>query len=331
MEVVDLSQGDEVAARAIRTACIEAGFFYVVNHGIDEALVERVFAESRHFFGLPLEEKKKVLQDKNNRGYTPSREEILDPENQKHGDTKEGYYIGVEVPESDPLARTPLHGPNQWPSEELAPSFRPIMEEYFAAARALSLRLVDLLALALGLDRAFFRRPGTFDRPIALLRLLHYEAAPSDPDAGVLGAGAHSDYGMLTLLAVDGPGLQICRNKDAGAREWEDVGAVAGALVVNLGDMLERWSNGHFRSTLHRVCTPGGGSGGPGRYSFPFFFEPNFDCVVECLPTCCGPADPPKWPPTTSGQHLLDKYRQTHVGFVEQHFAGGTAPAQAPA
>lgn len=114
---------------------------------------------------------------------------------------------------------------------------------------------------------------------------------------------------MLTILWTDGsPGLQVHLDGT-----WTDVAHVPDALVVNLGDMLERWTNGMYRSTRHRVVSVTG----RGRYSCPFFFEPNFDTVVEALPGCCGPDSPPKYPPTTSGQHLLDKYAATHAGFEE--------------
>ncbi|GIL87645.1 hypothetical protein Vretimale_14674 [Volvox reticuliferus] len=184
-----------------------------------------------------------------------------------------------------------------------------------------------------------------FDRPMVTLRPLHYSGEVSDPGAGVFGAGAHTDYGMLTILATDDtPGLQIWTGPDvasrsasnisnansgggswgeregAGAGEegaataggrWRDVEPIAGAFIINLGDMLERWTNGRYRSTLHRVINTSGRE----RYSIAFFFEPNFDAEVAVLPVCCGPDDPPRYPPTTAGQHLLDKYAATHAGY----------------
>lgn len=283
----------------------------MTNHGIDLVLIEKVFRESKKLFALPDAEKEKLLQDENNRGYTPFEEEILDPILQKKGDTKEGFYIGLEIPLEDPRSQKPLHGPNQWPGKDLLPDFRPIMESYFQQVHSLSLRLVRLISLALDLPENFFELPGMFDCPMALLRLIHYSTELSFPEEGIFGSGAHTDYGMLTLLAVDGPGLQICKDKDKVPQVWEGVDGLEGAFVVNLGDMLERWSNNLFRSTMHRVCCTNGRE----RYSVPFFFEPNFDCVVECLPTCHDEKNPPKWPPTTSGQYLLDKYNSTHTGF----------------
>ncbi|EFJ38637.1 hypothetical protein SELMODRAFT_402706 [Selaginella moellendorffii] len=311
LECIDISSPDvKSLALQLRKACLETGFFYVINHGIGEAFMEEVFNQTRKFFELPLEEKTKVLQDKRNRGYTPYSEEKLDPVKQIAGDSKEGYYIGREIPETDPRANEPYQGPNQWPSPELLPGWRQTMEKYFQEVENLSRRLIKLIAISLDLDKTFFDKPGMFDHPMALLRLLHYPAGVTNPEKGEFGAGAHSDYGMLTLLATDSvPGLQICKEKDAKKQVWEDVQPIKGAFIVNLGDMLERWTNNLYRSTLHRVLNHG-----EERYSIPFFMEPNFDCIVECLPTCCSPSNPPKYPPIKSGDHLTYRYQITHKG-----------------
>ena len=160
-------------------------------------------------------------------------------------------------------------------------------------------RLVRFLALAIGLEENAWDK--NFKNPLALLRLLHYANEKSAPERGVYACGAHSDYGMLTILLTDDttPGLQIYRGG-----EWIDAPPVHGAFVVNLGDMLERWTNNNYRSTKHRVLT----SGERHRYSAPFFYEPDFDTVVECLDVCCSSSNPPKYSPTTSGLHLLEKY-----------------------
>eukprot|EP00250_Pteridium_aquilinum_P019835 c24593_g1_i3 orf=493-990(+) len=147
------------------------------------------------------------------------------------------------------------------------------------------------------------------DCPIAVLRLLHYSGEKSDPEHGIFGAGAHSDWGLLTLLACDGtPGLQICKDKHSEPRVWENVQPVEGSFVVNLGDLLERWSNNFFRSTLHRVITSG-----KERYSIAFFMDPNYECLVECLKTCTSEDNPAKFLPVLSGEYLLDRYDETHA------------------
>lgn len=318
--VIDISAVEEVAAQHVRRACTTVGFFYVSNHGVSEALIHDMFDQQRQIFALPTEQKMKLLQDANNRGYTPFREETLDPPRQVHGDTKEGFYFGREVPSTSPEAAKPLHGPNQWPDPQLLPRYREVTQAYFDALYGLGMRLLRLLALSLDLHPDYFAP--MFDRPMIALRPLHYAAQKSDPDGGVFGAGAHSDYGMLTLLATDEvPGLQIHRDVGtptnpsampaAAAGHWVDVCPKPGTFIINLGDMLERWTNGRYRSTLHRVVN----TTGMERYSIAFFFEPNFDQVVEVLPQCTGLEDPPRYPPTTAGQHLLDKYAATHAGY----------------
>ncbi|GMF31885.1 unnamed protein product [Phytophthora fragariaefolia] len=238
------------------------------------------------------------------RGYTPLHEETLDPAAQTRGDTKEGFYICRHVPPGSPEASLPLHGPNVFPDAATFPAFRHTMETYHAAMCELGLAVARLLAEAAG-HKGGFDAPGMFDKPMAALRLLHYAPEKSDVDRGVLGAGAHTDYGLVTLLATDSsPGLQIRLDG-----QWVDVPPRPEAFVVNIGDMAERFTNGRFKATLHRVVNVSGGE----RYSVPFFFEPNFTCRVECFPSCVSEDNPPKYPPTTSGQHLLDMYRQTHA------------------
>ncbi|GAQ82514.1 hypothetical protein KFL_001140020 [Klebsormidium nitens] len=311
--VISLADGQTKAsvAAAIREACTNLGFFYVSDHGVDESLVQAAFEQCCLFFNLPEEKKRKCLQDSNNRGYTPLAEQMLDASRQTRGDTKEGYYMGREVPLDHPDASKPLHGPNVWPDPALLPDWRPTMERYQAAMIQLALKLTDFIGLALGLPEGFFKKPGMFDNPMTVLRLLHYTEEKSAPEEGVFGAGAHSDWGMLTLLKTDSvPGLQICLEKDAENQTWLDVPPVEGAFIVNIGDMLERWSNDLFRSTLHRVV-----GRGQERFSIPFFFEPNFDCLVECLPQCCSPSNPAKYPPVTVGEYLMGKLKSTHAGY----------------
>lgn len=316
LPVVDLSGPKEKVAKQIHDACVKFGFLYVTGHGVSDDIINGHHAASRAFFSLPLAQKMHVLADANNRGYTPAREETLDPGNQTTGDTKEGLYFGREVAATSQEASLPLHGPNQWPDEDLVPGFRSAMEAYMEAMAQLGKQLVQLLALGLGLPESWF--DDKFSKPMMFLRPLKYEPEASNPTQGVYGCGAHTDYGMLTILWTDGnPGLQLHLEG-----EWRDMPPLPEALNVNLGDMLERWTNGLYRSTLHRVVNPRGAE----RYSTPFFFEPNFDTQVEALPSCCGPDSPPKYPPTTSGQHLLEKYAQTHAGY---NVGGGAAEAAA--
>jgi isopenicillin N synthase-like dioxygenase len=320
--VIRLGGIDEIArakkkasvASELRSACVDVGFFYLQDHGIDPDLLRRVFQQSELLFDLHVEEKRRLSDPVLSRGYTAMEEETLDPAVQKRGDTKEGFYVGLDISASDPRYNPgKLRGPNQWPSPHTTSlkdcdAFRSTMEEYFAQMKALAFRVVQLLALALNLPETFFDGSFRDDEVVASLRLLHYAPVESKPEDGIYACGAHSDYGMITLLATDeNPGLQILTKDDV----WIAVPPIPGAFVVNLGDMLERWTNGLFRSTRHRVLTFNKAH----RYSIPFFYEPSFDTVVTCLDVCCSDDYPPRYPPTTAGQHLVDKYRQTHADF----------------
>ncbi|KAH9191193.1 hypothetical protein AeNC1_006828 [Aphanomyces euteiches] len=302
--VVDCSSAD--ASSQMRQACIDVGFFYLANHGIPDGLITSVYDEMRHFFSQTDEEKRKVLANENMRGYTAMNEEILDPAVQTRGDTKEGYYICREA--QDDELHLPLHGKNVFPDPVAYPSFRPVMQEYFNRMSTLGYHVAQIFASAAGAPGAF-AEPGMFDRPMAALRLLHYSDCKSDIDSGIFGAGAHTDYGLLTLLSTDeNPGLEIYHNQ-----EWIAVPVRPNCFIVNIGDMGERWTNGLFKSTRHRVVNRLGVE----RYSIPFFYEPNFSCLVTCLPSCVSASNPAKYQPITSGNHLLEKYRETHESFQE--------------
>ena len=306
-------------SRSIHSACTTTGFFYLTDHAIPSSLTSSVLHQSSLLFALPLHEKNALIDSVLNRGYTRYGEEKLDPLIQERGDTKEGYYIGKE---SEQRNIEKLRGPNVWPTKILCPSwtekqcreFREVMEEYQKEVLQLCMDLLSHFSLAVGLcsegtcdkkDDSIFHP--FFTNPTTMIRLLHYSNEPSLPEEGVFACGAHSDYGMITLLLTDdNPGLQVKLSD-----KWIGVPPKEGAFVVNIGDMFERWTNGVFKSTIHRVIQPSNGSE---RYSVPFFFEPDFDALVECLDVCRG-EDGPKFPPITAGQHLINMYEMTHADF----------------
>ncbi|WRX34922.1 Oxoglutarate/iron-dependent dioxygenase - like 10 [Theobroma cacao] len=282
LNCIDLSNPDiHHSVSLLKQACLDCGFFYVVNHGISQEFMEEVFAQSKNFFHLPLNEKKELLRNEKHRGYTPVLDELLDPDNQVHGDYKEGYYIGVEVPEDDPDSEKPFYGPNVWPADGVLPGWRQTMEKFHYEALEVAKAIARVIALALDLEVDFFDRPEMLGKPIATLRLLHYEGERS---------------------------WHICKDKDAKPRKWEYVAPIKGAFIINLGDMLERWSNCIFKSTLHRVL-----GNGQERYSVAYFVEPSHDCLVECLPTCKSEKNPPKFPPIRCGTYLTQRYKDTHA------------------
>ncbi|KAL8053464.1 hypothetical protein ABFX02_05G073400 [Erythranthe guttata] len=299
LPIIDLASSDRVATcNSIRLACTECGFFYLVNHGVEEILLQKVLQGNKAFFSLPVEEKIK-LSRKEHRGYNALYAENLDPNSSSRGDSKESFYIG-------PLEDITSHGYlNQWPPEEVLPSWRSTMEDYYKQVLSAGERLISLIALALDLEENFFHDVGAFNPPNGFLRLLHYPGELSSSNEEVYGASAHSDYGMITLLATDGVGgLQVCKEKLKKPHVWEDVQHISGAFIVNIGDMMERWTNCLFRSTLHRVMPRG-----QERYSVPFFLDPNPDCVVECLKSCCSESNPPRFPPIRSGEYLNERFK----------------------
>jgi isopenicillin N synthase-like dioxygenase len=289
----------EVAGR-IGAACRDIGFFYVVNHGVPEARVAQVYAQAKLFFALPEEQKAAIAIEKSSchRGWFRLGSENLDPDRQTlDGDLKEGIKIGRDLPPDHPkvLAGTPLHGPNQWPD---LPGWREVMQDYYDRMVGLGTQLLHALALSLGTEERYF--DGWLDTPMTTLGPLHYPPQRGRITEAQIGAGAHTDYGCLTLLSQDAAGGLQARNA---AGVWLDAPPIPGSFVVNIGDMMERWTNGVFTSTLHRVIN----TSGQERFSLPFFFDPDFSAPVECIPTCLAPGEAAKYPPTTAGQHLLDK------------------------
>lgn len=288
----------------LRRACLDKGFFYIRNHGIADDLVHAVFAEAEAFFALSAADKAALDEARSeaNRGYEPLGGQAL--EAGAPPDLKEGFYIGPEHALDDPRVRAGKfnHGPNQWPATR--PAFRPTMQTYFGAMLALGRRVMRGLALSLELPEDHFDAFCT--DPMATLRLLHYPPQPASGDPGQKGAGAHTDFGGLTLLRQgEIGGLQVWDQATGG---WIHADPVPGTYVVNLGDMIARWSNDRYRSTLHRVVNVSGRE----RYSIPFFYVGNYDHVVECIPTCRKPGEQPKYPPTTVEAHLREMYRRTY-------------------
>ena len=292
-------------ALEIGRACRDIGFFYIVNSGVPQPLIGRVFAEGRRFFALPPERKAEIAIEKSrcHRGWFALGGENLDPAKQRQaGDYKEGIKIGRDLPLDHPLVKAglPLHGPNQWPSG--LPGWKETMQEGYDALSRLGREIMHAFALALGL------KEGHFDRwltgPMATLGPLHYPPQEGRITEARIGAGAHTDFGCLTILAQDEVGGLQVRNS---AGRWIDAPYLPGSFVVKIGDMMERWTNGLFASTRHRVVN----SSGRDRYSLPFFFDPDFNADLTVLETCTGPGNPPKYPPTTGGQHLLDRINET--------------------
>lgn len=290
LPVLDWSRfGDDPSgtARALGEAFRGPGFVLLTGHGIDPA---PAFEAADRLFALSAEEKARldIRSTPHNRGYAAQGVERLDPD--AGPDAKESFNIGLEVAPGDPRMGEPFRGPNLWPD---LPGFREALLAYWDGALALGRSLMRAVALDLGLPEDRFA--GDFRAPMAVLRLLRY---PGGGDG--LGAGAHTDYGALTLLATDGePGLEL-RRRGGG---WTPVPDVPGALVVNIGDALARWTNGTYVSTPHRVRAPR-----RERRSVAFFLDPDPGAVLAALP---GTGEP-RHAPITAAEHLAARLEATY-------------------
>ena len=225
-------------------------------------------------------------------------------------DLKEAFAIGpLDRPPTPPrdADEASVYSPNLWPDEVL-PELRRSWEPYFRAMAALAQRLLRISAVALDLPETWF--DSLIDRHTSAMRALDYPAVDHATMPGQLRAGAHTDYGTLTiLLQEDKPGGLEVRRADG---TWDAVPAVAGGFVVNLGDAMERWTNDRWRSTLHRVVLPPAGAGAAARrQSITFFHNANWDARIECLPTCVAPEEAARYSPIEAGPHLMAKFRST--------------------
>ena len=300
--VFDLASfgGDYVRlGAALGQAARDAGFFCVTHHGIDAALIAQVFRQSSRFFSLDSADKSalSIKHTCNNRGYVALGEERLDAE--KPGDVKEAFNIGWDLPPDHPevMAGKLFRGVNVWPAAVSLPDFRATMLAYFDACHQLGMQLHRALAHDLGVAENFF--DDKLDQPLATLRLLHYPPRPDRFEPGQIGAGEHTDYGNITMLATDDAGGLEVRTRDG---QWMSPPNLPGALICNIGDCLMRWTNEVYVSTPHRVVNPVGRE----RYSVAFFLDPNPDAVVACLPSCMSPDAPAKYPVTTGAAYLKE-------------------------
>ncbi len=301
--VIDISgllHGDSARRQAVASeigrAAREVGFFQIIGHGISDAKRGDLIDAAREFFAQPVDEKMKyyIGLSSNHRGYVPQGEESPDP---KKRDLKETFDLAMELPESDPDVgpESPLLGPNPWPAVD---GFRERVETYYDNVYQVGRELMRGFAMALDLPEDRFLR--YVNKPPSQLRLIHY---PYDPDAkDVQGIGAHTDYECFTLLLPTTQGLEVMN----GNGEWIDVPFIEGALVVNIGDMLEIWTNGEFIATSHRVRKVK-----QERYSFPLFFACDYHTVVEPLPEFVARDGEARYAPLKAGDHLFAQTTQT--------------------
>ncbi|MET3805570.1 isopenicillin N synthase-like dioxygenase [Nakamurella sp. UYEF19] len=309
--ILDLSQDDEVLAPAVDQVCTEVGFFQVVEHGVNSGVEERTWHALQQFFDVPLEEKRALQAEHagDPYGYIPVSAESLSKSlgMQAPGDVKESINIGpLERPDhtlSGPDEAI-IYTPNRWPAS--MPELKSICGAYYEELTTLSERIMTLFARALRLSPDHF--DSMIDHAPSALRGVNYPATTEPLAIGQLRAGAHTDYGLLTILKQDAVGgLQVV-DKD---ENWVGVPSVPNAYVINIGDLMARWTNDRWRSTLHRVVNPvEGAAAAVRRQSIPFFYNANWDAEVVCLPSCLAPGETAKYESVVAGPHLMAKFRR---------------------
>ncbi|MCX4162779.1 MULTISPECIES: isopenicillin N synthase family oxygenase [Paraburkholderia] len=296
----DARERDQLASE-IWEASRNVGFFSIVDHGIPGDLTHEVFSQIRAFFDLPAQSKISISNKKsrNMRGYFGIGEES--PEDTMAGDLKEGFDLSVDLLADDPdfVRGSTLYGPNQWPPD--MPVFKQVMTTYHTQMTALSIALLGLFARALGKPESYFAP--LLRKPLAQLRLLRYPPHDTTSLCSPIGCGEHTDYGAIALLAQDAPGLEV---QDKRGR-WIEVGVVPGAFVVNIGDLMARWTNDRLQANVHRVVNRRADS----RHAAAFFLDPDYDALIECIDSCVPTGQQPIHEPIVFGCYNEAKLNAT--------------------
>jgi len=293
-------------AKEIENACKNIGFFYVKNHQIPQNHLDAVILVMQEFFNLPEEEKMKIHIGNSDvfRGYTPLGKELT---NAKY-DWHECVDFGLDLEPNHPevIAGNQLLGPNQWPENQ--PNFRKALESHWDLMILLGRRITEGLAMSLGFDKKKFAR--FMNKSHSFMRISNYPPYGKDQEENVGdGIGAHIDYGFLTILLQDNIGGLEVKNAD---NEWVSAPMIPGTFLINIGHMIQRWTNDYYKATVHRVIPPKHET----RCSLPFFFEPNFDAIVVPLDTFCSKNNPPRYKPFHFGNYLESKFTTSYSDTV---------------
>jgi isopenicillin N synthase-like dioxygenase len=291
--------------RDLRWAFENVGFWYLRGHDVPQSLIEATFEQAARFHAQPLEQKLALRINQHNIGYMPiggSLARSSTVNRNTRPSVNEAFFLRRERSPDDPdvISGKRFRGLNRWPAD--LPGFRETALAYMAAMERLGRRLVPIYAAALDLPADYF--DAMFAQPNMIQRMSHYPPQPAYAD-NEFSIAPHTDSGFMTLLAPSAvPGLAI-RLPDG---RWFDAPSVPGCFIVNGGDLLKRWTNDRFLSTPHRVINT---SGRP-RYAIPFFFDAHPDTLIACLPTCCGPDAPARYPPITYDDYALWYARQNY-------------------
>src|SRR5258706_8943218 len=310
--VADISGLADLGSPAARSAATQlcaaygsVGFPYIAGNGVPAATIDAAFAASAEFHASSLAQKQSIAINQFPRGYigmatstivTSSVARVTKP------NLSESLMLMHEIARDDPDFGKEVHGPNQWP--DWLPGFRPTIEAYIAALEAVTRRLLGAFTLGLALPAGWF--DPMFAKPVTFLRLLHYPPHPADAVDNQFGSAPHTDYGCMTLLAQHGvEGLGV-RRRDG---DWVDAPPVRDTFLLNLGDIMPRWSNDRFVSTPHRVLNRSGRE----RFSIAYFFDPGMDAMIDCLPTCRSAEAPPRYPPVRYGAYLMERLDKNYA------------------
>lgn len=306
----------EAVVQQVRRACEEVGFFVVTGHGLDPSLPRACAQAAKEFFARPEDEKAKVAAGGRAYGFFPLSSEALgyDADVAKRPDIREAFSMGPQEdlppegspdrPGGPPEVVEFCYQPTGWPADAAdGRSLRSSMKAYYAAAGKLGDRLFEIFAEALDVDAADMLAKSR--QHASSLRVVHYPALEAAPQPGQLRCGAHSDICVMTLLWQDvHGGLEVLPR---GHTEWLEVRCPPDGLVVNLGDLFARWTNDRWLSTPHRVsCPPSAFESA--RISMPYFHILRSDAEVRCLPSCLGPGEEPRYPPTSQGEDLKQHF-----------------------
>ncbi|POX41482.1 oxidoreductase [Streptomyces sp. Ru73] len=308
----------QAVAEAIGRVCETSGFLVIVGHGVPEESIASVYDATRRFFALPQEAKEALRSDPRDplmRGFgrkgslAASNADASVEDERKRPDLSETFTYnrlgeghGVRLPDS---ADDRLRLPNKWPE---LPGFAEAYRAYYARMEDLAQEIMRLFALALDLPEQWF--DGKVDQHMTNMTANYYPAQPVAPEPGQLRKGVHSDWGSLTILYQDeSPGGLQVQDKSG---QWLDVPVIPGSFVVNIGDLMAIWTNDKWVSTVHRVVNPPREQAHRERYSIPFFHQPNYDALIECIPTCAGPGRPARYAPVLSGEYITEKFRRAY-------------------
>jgi isopenicillin N synthase-like dioxygenase len=312
--ILDISRDPSLVGAELDEVCRTVGFFQITGHGIEDDVAGLAWTMATRFFDLPLDDKLSVVRPTADYpyGYIPLAGESLSQSmaGAAPPDLKEVFNIGPVTPPTHVLSdpdEASVYSANLWPAA--LPELEEAWTAYYNALRDLGNRLMSLFARGLGLPPGFFA--GKLGQCPNALRAINYPARDNVPLPGQLRAGAHTDYGTLTILRQDAVGgLEVLGLHG----NWVGVEPVPGAFVINIGDLMARWTNDRWQSTLHRVVDPADPAASRARrQSMPYFQNANWSAEISCLPTCLAPGEEPHYKTVLAGPHLMGKFRKSAV------------------